>query len=1608
MTFAMSKRTGMTAAFVVLAACLMVSGAFIAADSDADTPAGWTEPPDVLLAVGESFTYVPHLDGADLTVFGDAMTERGGFLTFEDGVLSGTATTAGTYLATVRADVSGDTVAQVLKLIVADGKPVWDVALAYDNGWSRSTTAVIEDDGSQEYAASRSQDSYIFQEGLETRVEILLADSADKVVADFDTWDGLSVRASVVESGANAGKVSVVVAGTPSGGSDGDEATLTLTILKTDGSTVVYAVAFVYATSIETSIAYDANGGTGAPEADSQSTTSVTGNSHIFFTVSSVKPVRSGYTFLGWSTSQSNAATIYSAGTSYAMPAGTALTFYAVWQKSDEATYAHLEYNANGGTGAPATQEERSDSSIISESASFKVSTEAPVREGYGFVGWALEADAASAAYHAGDSISVSFGDTTTLYAVWSKTVSLSYSLGPGSDGPSDMKHVWTGGSDAASFDFTVSEKEPVWSAGTFLGWSEDSGATAASIEPGATVKAAGDITLYAVWTADVTVWYAIGPGQDGGLTSRTVTWTGATDPIVSFRISVLSSEGTGCTFLGWSLDANDAKPPYQYGDSISVPLGSSYATSITLYGIWTKEVKLAFNANGGSGAPSTMTGTGTSSTAGAVFTVPSTIPARSGYAFAGWSVSSESASAQYAPGGTIAASEDTVLYAVWVQVGSDTVRVSYNANGGTGAPDAQTSETGVGTATMIVAYDIPTRAGYTFAGWSTFINASGATYQPGAEMAVPYGSTITLYAVWTADIVLSFNGTGTGIPGASTVKWTGGSAEPSATFTIPSVTPTRSGYAFEGWSVRSEYDGGSLYHEGDSVTVSSSTVLHAVWSKAVTLSYDAGSGKGAPYGGTVVWIGASTPSVTFDVPTSTPRWSGYTFVGWAVTARSASASYLPGGEVTIGSDTVLHAVWTKTIGLTYSASGATDVPGSQTSTWTGSYGVAGVTMTVSPDIPSMEGFTFDGWSLDGKHPAAYSAGDSISLIADATLYAVWTPVESESGYHAYLMYDADSGTGAPEEQTASSTLPGTASFQISSDAPAREGYTFKGWSTSSTEYGTLYQPGSVIAVDYGSSVTLYAIWTKQLTLDYYTGSGTSVPAAQTSTWTGGSADAVAVFSISVATPEYGGLTFMGWTVDGSAATYLPGETVTVGSDTTLRAVWSSSRYTVVFESNGGAGTMDAQTFDSGIAGALTANAFTRDGYTFIGWSADASIRTPTYADGETVVDLASENGTATLYAVWKANTYRVVFDANGGTGEMDAEDFTYGVPKALTANTFAKEGSFFLGWSLNSTAGAATYKDGQSVSRLTIEDGRTVTLYAVWTTQAYTVVFDPNGGAGTMDAQTFVSGISQPLSLNKFARDGYHFMGWSRTSYATVATYSDGETVLDITTEDGATVTLYAVWSGYTYTVSFDSTGGKGTMQDQVFTYGVTKSLPVCTFTRDGYSFQGWTTDPTSAVVMYSNGMVVYNLSNEDRGHVTLYAIWKSTAVVPGVTEYTVSIIMEDGSVTRQTVTDGSKAVKLENPDGRHYVYYTDAAHTSQYTFGAVSSDLTLYAVLVDGVDPDEESTVPMSVPLALIAIGLVLVVIGWLFFPRLFYIGLLVAIVGGGLLAAVYGGIL
>lgn len=460
------------------------------------------------------------------------------------------------------------------------------------------------------------------------------------------------------------------------------------------------------------------------------------------------------------------------------------------------------------------------------------------------------------------------------------------------------------------------------------------------------------------------------------------------------------------------------------------------------------------------------------------------------------------------------------------------------------------------------------------------------------------------------------------------------------------------------------------------------------------------------------------------------------------------------------------------------------------------------------------------------------------------------------------------------------------------------KGYTFGGW------YLDPYFSEKVTSIPAGNrqDVTLYAKWIPYTYTIKFNGNGSS----------GGSMKAVTgTYDKALVLPESAfirtGYTFGGWKLNknGTAKNYddcdeVLNLTSAKGGSVTLYAHWDLNSYSITFDGNGAEGAMEDMVLPYNATKALPANAFTRTGYTFAGWSTKADGSGTVYKDGAYVKNLADGNKVQgiTLYAKWKPNTYTVTFYANGGSGSTTKQTFTYDKEATLMTPKFTRKGYGIQSWNTEKNGTGETFELGEKVENL-LESGN-LNLYAVWGAARYNVAFHANGGYGEMAPMKGVvyNDFSSSLPANTFQKDGYHFVGWA-TSKTGKAVFEDGEIIgKNLTDKDGAIVTLYAVWAVNTYTVNFfaeEATSGR-MLPLTGRKYGASVTLPSNTFKRVGYSFVGWSLEP-GGVVKFKNGEKVPCLittADEDGTEVNLYAAWK-------ITEYPVTY----GNVTKEEIEE-------------------------------------------------------------------------------------------------------
>lgn len=198
--------------------------------------------------------------------------------------------------------------------------------------------------------------------------------------------------------------------------------------------------------------------------------------------------------------------------------------------------------------------------------------------------------------------------------------------------------------------------------------------------------------------------------------------------------------------------------------------------------------------------------------------------------------------------------------------------------------------------------------------------------------------------------------------------------------------------------------------------------------------------------------------------------------------------------------------------------------------------------------------------------------------------------------------------------------------------------YKFKNWNTKADGSGTSYAGGASCP---NQTLKLYAQWYSPNTITYY-GNGATSGSTVTQYKKYGTTVAIKANSGTGGTGfSRTGHTFLGWATSASATTpssaYEPNDNYSSNANLKLYAVWKAHKYTIKFNANGGSGSMSNMAMTYGQKKALTANAFSRTGHTFMGWNTNAAGTGTSYANKAEVSNLtASDNGTVNLYAKWR------------------------------------------------------------------------------------------------------------------------------------------------------------------------------------------------------------------------------------------------------------------------------------------------------------------------------------------------------------------------------------
>lgn len=887
--------------------------------------------------------------------------------------------------------------------------------------------------------------------------------------------------------------------------------------------------------------------------------------------------------------------------------------------------------------------------------------------------------------------------------------------------------------------------------------------------------------------------------------------------------------------------------------------------------------------ANGGTSVSSSSVDTG------ATLAAP-TPPTRDGYTFAGWSATAGGASVSfpYSHGKT----SDFNMYALWTV---DSYTITFNkgtASGATGADQTASKNNGVNLALpdSDTANTYFTRTGYTVTSWSTNADGSTSDYALGGSYTAEADE--ILYPVWTANTyTITFNkGSVTGATGTDQTA----TKTHDQNLALPNSATangyfTKTGYTVTGWST-SQDGSTSDFALGANYTTEEADTLYPVWTAdtyTVTYSYD-----GATSGNSTASSDYTVDGIVVSLPT--PLKTGYTFAGWYSESGLSNLVGLAGASYSPSADITLYAKWSAaTFTVIFDYNEATGGNSTASDTFT-----TGGTVITLP-TPTRTGYTFGGWYSNSNLTVLSTVGAggaSYSPTSNLTIYAKWTGITRNVTYN-----DTNSTGGSVPTDLADYIIGDSVVVKANSGLLARTGYTFAGWVTNADGTGTAKNAGETITVA-TADIELYPKWTANTYTITYNRNGATggALAGATDTYTTGALSGTTLAGGGTMTKT--GYSFNGWSTTTTGT--IPLGAFTTTADVTVYAIWSPVDYDFDYDLNTGSGTAPT-TQSANITETVTISGIgsaAKTGHWFGGWNTASDGSGSTYAAGASA---SIPVDGATLYAIWVPDQYRISYNANGGTGgpDLSATDgfdtATFGVAYTLRAiNDLARTGYTFSHWSLNAAGTGDKYDLAQnSLDELTqYTPTANTTFYAQWTAVSYSHTFDVAGGSASLG--TYGRTLGQSLSMpSAGTRTGYVFDSWTdgTNDYAIGSTY----------TVTAANKSFTAQWIPNIYTVTYDWSGGASATPDTSdnFTVGTgPMDLPTATgsgYSRDGYTFSGWSTTPGGSLVS----------DFEPTADDVLYAVWADG-------NYTLTYVPKGGTVGsgHGTVGRGS-AVTLPTP---------------------------------------------------------------------------------------------
>ena len=1228
-----------------------------------------------------------------------------------------------------------------------------------------------------------------------------------------------------------------------------------------------------------------------------------------------------GYTFDGWYTDSNFTNKITSISTTQTGD----VTLYA---KYNTITYT-ITYNLDGGSLATGVT---NPANYTTETSSFTLNN--PSKTGYSFKGWTggvVNAqggiDNTATTGTSGNITTPTKNLTIELGSIGNRKYTANWidDIAPSTDAPSATSTTSTitvvsnqtdDGTGIANVKYSISEDGITWSewqdSDTFAGLNPDKDyyvKTQSTDTAGNTSESEAKKIKTESLEAGSLAFYK---NDINGESIAAATTADGEKPWVNSDIYVAMTRGTNGTTTFEVTAPDGTKTIYTNNSTIPTVTGEYTITVITTDGSNTVTKTYYINVDK---EPSTVT----FGTNGGTYTIPvgatsqsvsTTVTAQDlgGSQLSkveyGWSKDSGATPTEWITttnGGTISQNLEGGTNYLWVKAtdnaGNETIQISndfnvgyevkYNSNKGTGTIASQRKAHGV---TLKLSNGTEfTREGYTLIGWAKTSGATSAQYNLSGNFTL--NTPTTLYAVWQANTntpyTVEFYNQANGAYSSTPTRTENRTGTTDTTASVTSEDKTApNGYAYD--STAANVESGTIAGNG-------SLVLKVYYKQQFTVTYKPGtqgtfettSFEGLDYG-------ATTPEYTGSKTGN----AGYTFGGWS-----------PAVAQTVTANTEYVAQWTPNTNTPYKVE-------HYKQTLSGTYELAetenktGTTATTATAVAKQyDGFT-ENTSYSSRVPTGTIAGNGslvLKLYYDRNSY--------DLTINHYLQNADDDNFTLVQTQTDAGKVFGS-TVTLNTKKIDIENATYS--------YGTDNKGNTQTVITIASAnnvINLYYVRnTAKLTVNHY------VENANNTEYTLQNTEEIADIRIgaTITLENYKDNSIQNVTFDGAKTA--TSTTMSAGG-TTIDLYYSRNTYVLTLANNANISKVTgAGTYKWGQSVSISATVASATGYTYTWgkWTSSNSALLADQTSRTVTITMPAGNVTLTASATKKANTYSIVYNANGGTGTTANTECTYDVNATISDNSFIGPEGYkgFVKWNTLANGTGTSYNPGDIVKNLSSVQGSKVNLYAIWEdidapgNEAPTAVATTNSITVTCNQTDSGSGINTSTIQYAIYKDG----AWSEWQNSNVFEGLNANTEYKIKTK------------------AYDNSGNGPTESLEGTKSTTSIELGTLEFRKDsstGSVIIAPTDEPENPTYINNNiyidvtpgpiGTTTYTVKNPD-GTTATYSSDKLIITVTGKYEITI------------TTTDG-----VNSPSETYYIYVDKTLPTVEPTYTKTTNSITV-----------------------------------------------------------------